>query len=81
MPGLSLRTGINIGSTGGSYTPMTPAAANSPTSNAGSIAQAAYGISGSGGAANGTVVPAYGSITIGVISLAALVYLWWSLPR
>jgi hypothetical protein len=81
MPGLSLRTGINAGVTGGSYTPMTPAAASSPTSNAGSIAQAAYGISGSGGAANGTAVPAYGSIGVGVVCLVGLVYLWWSLPR
>jgi hypothetical protein len=81
MPGLSLRTGINVGASSGSYTPMTPAAASSPTSNTGSIAQAAYGISGNGGAANGTAVPAYGSITVGVVSLAALVYLWWSLPR
>ena len=83
MPGLMLRTGVNAGFGGGSgtYTPMTPASASSSTANAGSISQAAYGISGTGGTTIGRTLPAYGSISVGLVCIAALGYLWWSLPR
>lgn len=77
MSGLSLRTGF---SAGGSYTPMTPASAVPSTAHA-TIAQRAYGISGSGGTDGGDAFPAIGSVGVGVIALAGLVYLWWSLPR
>lgn len=74
MSGLSLRTGFTAG---GSYTPMTPAAATAPTAN--TISQQAFGINGGGDTQSSTA--AYGSITVGVVALAALLYLWWSLPR
>ena len=74
--GLSLRTGI---SAGGSYTPMTPAAAN--TSTARTIAQSAYGVSGTGVSNNSGDIPGYGSVGVGALALAGLIFLWWSLPR
>jgi hypothetical protein len=73
--GLSLRTGI---SGSANYSPMTPGAAQSPTS--GSIAQRAYGISGTG-VDTGTAIAGYGGVGVGMLAIAALVYLWWSLPR
>lgn len=77
MAGLSLSTGVR-GTVGGNYSPMTPAAAQSPTS--GTIGQKAYGIRGTG-VDTGSNVAGYGSTAVGVLALAALVYLWWSLPR
>jgi len=78
MSGLSLRTGI---SAGGSYTPMTPASASPSTANAGSIAQAAYGIAGTGGQPVGPATAGLGSVAVGVVAVVALIYLWWTLPR
>lgn len=75
MSGLSLRTGVSS-----SYTPMTPASAQPSTSGMNSIAQKAYGIAGSG-ISGGSPTAAYGSVSIGALALAALVYIWWSLPR
>ncbi len=75
--GLQLRSGFNVG---GNYSPMTPASAASPTSNTGSIGQMAYGISGTGEPSDKSVA-GYGSVAVGVFALAALAYLWWSLPR
>lgn len=77
MPGLSLSTGLHAGA-GGSYTPMTPASSMSSTA---SIAQKAYGISGTGVPNSGGVVPGYGSVGVGVAAIVGLIYLWWSLPR
>lgn len=77
MAGMTLRTNL---AAGGSYTPMTPASAQPSTSGANSIAQKAYGISGTG-TGNGTSTAAVGSVSLGIVALAALVYLWWSLPR
>ena len=77
--GLSLRTGISGGLNGsGNYTPMTPAAAQSPTSA--SIAQRAYGVSGTG-VDSGSIVAGAGSTAVGALALIGLIYLWWSLPR
>lgn len=83
MSGLTLRTGVSAGisSGSGSYTPLTPASASPPTATSGTIAQAAYGISGGGGSDIGPRTAAVGSVAIGIASLALLVYLWWSLPR
>jgi hypothetical protein len=83
MSGLSLRTGISAGGAftpSGSYTPMSPASATAPTSGRLSIAQQAYGINGTG-AADVSPLPGVGSVVVGVLALAGLVYLWWSLPR
>lgn len=77
MAGLSLRTGMSVG---GSYTPMTPASASPSTANS-SIAQAAYGVNGDGTNGNGKTTAMYGSITVGVLAVAGLMYLWWSLPH
>lgn len=77
MPGMSLRTNL---AAGGSYTPMTPASAQPSTSGANTIAQKAYGISGTG-TGGGTKTAAVGSVSLGTLALAALIYLWWSLPR
>jgi len=73
--GLSLRTGVS-----GSYTPMTPASAQPSTSGNSTIAQKAYGITGTG-VSTGSGLAGYGSTTVGALALAALIYLWWSLPR
>jgi hypothetical protein len=80
MAGLSLSTGLSGHAQGniGSYTPMTPAAAQSTAGQR--IAQKAYGITGTG-VSTGASVAGYGSVGVGVAALAALVYLWWSLPR
>jgi len=77
--GLSLRTGFSAGGNVGTYTPMTPASAT-PSTASQTIAQRAYGISGSG-TSPGDGVAAIGSVGVGVIALAALVYLYLSLPR
>lgn len=76
MPGMSLRANL---ATGGSYTPLTPASAQPSTSGGNTIAQKAYGISGTG--VGGTRTAGIGSVSLGAVSLAALIYLWWSLPR
>jgi hypothetical protein len=76
MAGLQLSAGVRAGS---NYTPMTPASASAPTSNAGSIGQMAYGITGSG-TSDQRSTAAYGSIGVGIAAIALLVYLWWSLP-
>lgn len=79
MAGLQLRAGL---SGGAGYTPMSVTAAGSPTSMTGtppSIAQQAFGIS--TGADTSRSVAGYGSVCVGVVALAAMVYLWWSLPR
>ena len=80
MAGLSLRTGLSAQASAGSgsYTPLTPASATPPTAN---IAQQAYGISGSGADTYNDNIAWVGSVGFGVVALAALVYLWWSLPR
>lgn len=80
MAGLSLRTGVSAnGSLGtGNYAPLTPASASPSTAP---IANQAYGISGSGADTYNDNVAWVGSVAFGVVALAALVYLWWSLPR
>lgn len=83
MPGMSLSTGLKIGGSyggGGSYTPLTPASATSPSARP-SIAQQAYGISGSGTGNTGPRTAVMGSVGMGVAASIALVFLWWSLPR
>lgn len=77
MPGMQLRTNL---AAGGNYTPLTPASAQPSTSGANTIAQKAYGISGSG-TGGGTKTAAWGSMSVGALALAGLIYLWWSLPR
>lgn len=77
--GLSLRTGVSA-----SYSPMTPAAANTMTaggvSGPQSISQMAYGINGTG-ATRSDPLPGFGAVGVGLAATAFLVFLWWSLPR
>lgn len=77
MAGLLLSAGVKAGS---SYTPLTPASASASTSSAGSIGQQAYGITGSGVDTERSIA-GYGSVAVGIVAIAAMVYLWWSLPR
>jgi len=77
MSGLFLRTGMSVG---GSYTPMTPAAAQPSTSGAQTIGQLAYGINGTGDNSQRSIA-GYGSVSVGILALAGLIYLWWTLPR
>lgn len=77
MAGLLLNAGVRAG---GNATPLTPASASASTSNAGSIGQQAYGITGSG-VDTERAVAGYGSLIVGIVAMAAMAYLWWSLPR
>lgn len=78
MAGMNLRTGFTVG---GTYTPLTPASAQPSTSAGNStIAAKAYGISGTGSVTDNKV-PGYGTVAVGIVSLAFLVYLWWTLPE
>ena len=70
MAGLNLLGGMNYGPA------AVPIAANTPSST---IAQRAYGISTPG--AGTSKVPAYGSVALGALGAAVLVWLWYSLPR
>lgn len=77
MAGLVLNAGVRAG---GNATPLLPASASASTSSAGSIGQQAYGMTGTG--ANTTKATAgYGAVGVGIAAIAAMVYLWWSLPR
>lgn len=83
MAGLALMRvsgGAGLGYSGGSgnYTPLIPGAAVSPTAP---IAAQAYGISGSGASTWDPRICTWGSVGVGVASVAILAYLWWSLPR
>lgn len=77
MAGLMLSAGVKAGS---NYSPLTPASASAPSSNAGSIGQMAYGITGSG-VDTERATAGYGAVGVGIVAIAAMVYLWWSLPR
>lgn len=79
MAGLVLRANLGGGGSAGGYTPFTPAATNAPTTSAGNISQLAYGINGGGTPQKTTA--GYGSVAVGIVAIAALVYIWWSLPR
>ena len=80
MSGLSLNMGLGSsvfsqGYPGGA----TPAAANASPQGPTSIGQKAFGIVGGGGGVPRTSGIAL--VTVGTFSLAALVFIWWSLPR
>jgi hypothetical protein len=80
--GLSLMTraggSVGFAAGNGNYTPLSPGSAVPPTAP---IAAQAYGISGSGASTWSPRVCHYGSMGVGLVSIAILVYLWWSLPR
>jgi hypothetical protein len=72
MAGLNLQTGLRIG---GASTPVNPAA--TPTAPR-TIAEQAYGIGSSG---SGPRTAALGGISIGILALGAMIFIWWSLPQ
>lgn len=74
MSGLSLNVG-GYGGARGSAAAGLPYAANNPSST---ISQKAFGIQ---AGATGSRVPAYGSVGVGLLGAAVLVWLWYSLPR
>lgn len=76
MPGLYL--GGNA-SASGSYTPLMPASASSPT--AANTSQAAFGIGSIGTGGDGSTSAGVGAVSVGGLSLALLVFIWYSLPR
>jgi len=77
MAGLQLNGGVRVG---GNATPLLPASASASTSNAGSIGQMAYGITGTGVNTQRSTA-GYGAVGVGIAAIAIMVYLWWSLPR
>ena len=76
MAGLSMKMGAFGGGSGYTGGGLMPSAANAPSST---IAQRAYGIQ--AGVTGQSRVPAYGSVGLGLLGAAVLVWLWYSLPR
>lgn len=76
MAGLQLNVG---GRASASYAPLTPASAATP-SGASTISQMAYGVSGTG-TDDDRKVAGYGTVGMGLLSFAALAFIWYSLPR
>ena len=68
MSGLSLQTGFRV------------QAAAPPSASGTTITQQAFGPA-SGADVAGPATAFYGTVGSGVVALAVLAYLWWSLPR
>ena len=82
MSGLNLQTGLTGSVVGGLYGPGSGASAVAPTRTAvpegpTTVAAAAYGGGSDAGGSNSGVH----SCVIGALSIAVLVFMWWSLPR
>ena len=83
MAGLNLQSGIGLngsvfgggwpGYTNGAAVPTATTVPEGPST----ISQAAYGVPGVGGAGRKGLTAA----AIGTAAVAALVFIWWSLPR
>lgn len=78
MPGLNLSAKATLGSSGVAAA-LPPSYAGSPAGA--TISARAYGVGSDGDSSGGPKTPAWGSVTVGVVSLAVLVYLWYSLPH
>ena len=78
MAGMSLRTGVSAGA---SFNPGMPVAAATPSGGGmgKTISQQAYGVS--SGVNIGPKRAAIGSVSVGVLALATMIFIWWSLPR
>ena len=82
MSGLNLSTGLSGSVVGGLYGPGSSAAAPTRTAvpeGPTTVAQAAYG--GGGGGADGGSNAGMHTCFIGGLSIAILIFMWWSLPR
>jgi hypothetical protein len=64
---------------GGGGSQMAPNAAPASPQGPRSAGQRAYGVV--AGAQSGPKTAGYGLITAGTVSLALLIFIWWSLPR
>jgi hypothetical protein len=73
MAGLNLTTGLRVG---GSYTPVNPAATPSAPRT---ITEQAYGIGSGNG--SGPRTAALGGVSLGLLALGTMIFIWWSLPR
>jgi hypothetical protein len=72
-----LQASVFAGGWGGAMTPTaTPA---SPQASGLTVGQQAFGITAGGGM--GPRTAAYGTIGGGALAVAALIFIWWSLPR
>lgn len=81
MSGLQLSTGLSGSVVGGLYGPGSTAAAPTRTAvpeGPTTVAQAAYG--GGGGDGGGSNAGMH-TCLIGGLSIAILIFMWWSLPR
>lgn len=80
MSGLNLQTGLSGSVVGGLYGPGSSSVAPTRTAvpeGPTTIAQAAYGGGADGGGSNAGMH----TCLIGGISIAILLFMWWSLPR
>lgn len=77
MPGMQLRSGLQVG---GSYTPTTPGSASIPSQSS-TISQKAYGVSATGTSITGPKTAGLGTTIVGTVAIAAMIFIWWSLPR
>lgn len=75
-----LRTGLGGGFAMASWPGAQGTAANASPQGPRTASQAAYGVTAGegGGGPDGKTV---GVLSVGTFALAALVYIWWSLPR
>jgi hypothetical protein len=83
MPGLNLSTGIGAyaGPSYGGYSPAaTPAAAGASPQGPSTIGAKAFGIT-TGGSGGMYSCAHIGLISAGTLSLAGLLFIYWSLPR
>lgn len=78
MAGLFLNTGLTSGYQGPSYGGL-PAAAGASPQGPTSVGQKAFGITTGGG--GGMSAGHIGLISAGTVSLVALLWIYWSLPR
>jgi hypothetical protein len=76
-----LDTGLNASVFAGGFNgAMTPTATPaSPQASGLTVGQKAFGIT--AGASVGPRTAAYGTIGAGTFAVAALIFIWWSLPR
>lgn len=77
-----LQTGLNSSIFAGGYTQMASKGTNAGASAQGprTATQAGFGTV-AGGGGGGTSRVTHGVLSVGSISLIALIWIWWSLPR